>query len=80
MPFVRRGAFRWSPNAMYAYAFLLLWAIALIGNSRAALAVALFQHAYIWVHMYCTEDPDLQLLHGNNFYQKQHNDNKNTFK
>lgn len=65
MPFVRQGAFRWNPNAMYVYVFLLLWSIALIGNSRSALAVALFQHAYIWVHMYCTEEPDMQLLYGN---------------
>lgn len=24
----------------------------------------LSQHAYIWVHMYCTEAPDLALLYG----------------
>jgi len=64
MPFVREGAFRWSSNAMYAYVFLLLWALALIGNSRAALAVAGFQHAFVWAHYYCTEEPDMQLMYG----------------
>jgi hypothetical protein len=64
MPLVREGAFKYSANAMYAFAFLLLWAIALIGGSQAALAVALFQHAYIWVHMYCTEDPDMRVIYG----------------
>jgi len=28
------------------------------------LAAALFQHAYIWVHYYCTEEPDMQLIYG----------------
>jgi hypothetical protein len=64
MPMVRRGAFAWSPNAMYAFIFLGLWGIALIARSQAALAVALFQHAYIWVHWYCTEQPDEVLLYG----------------
>jgi hypothetical protein len=63
MPFVHEGAFRYSSNAMYSFAFLALWAIALFAGSRAALSLALFQHAYIWVHMYCTEQPDIRLLY-----------------
>ena len=64
MPMVREGAFRYSSNAMYAIVFLAFWGLALILNSRAALAVALFQHAYIWVHWYCTEQPDGVVLYG----------------
>ena len=64
MPMVREGAFAWSSNAMYALVFLGLWAIALITGSTAALAAALFQHAYIWVHYYCTEEPDMKLIYG----------------
>ena len=64
MPFVRAGAFRYSSNAMYTFVFLGFWGIALITDSRAALAVALFQHAYIWVHWYCTEQPDGVVLYG----------------
>ena len=64
MPLVREGAFKYSSNAMYAFAFCLFWAIAFLTGSRAALAVALFQHAYIWVHMYCTEEPDMRVLYG----------------
>ncbi|MFW6312657.1 MAG: methyltransferase [Spirochaetota bacterium] len=63
MPFERRGAFRFSSNAMYSYAFLVLWAVALVTRSHAALAAALFQHAYIWVHWYCTEEPDMRVLY-----------------
>ncbi|WP_156119582.1 hypothetical protein [Leptolyngbya sp. KIOST-1] len=44
--------------------FLFVLAIALLIGSQAALAVALFQHAYVWVHFYCTEAPDMDLLYG----------------
>jgi hypothetical protein len=49
---------------MYAFLFLCFWSLALLAGSRAALASALFQHAYIWVHMYCTEGPDMCVLYG----------------
>jgi hypothetical protein len=64
MPLVTEGAFRVSENAMYTFGFLALWGLALLFASRAALALALFQYAYIWVHWYCTEQPDLALLYG----------------
>jgi len=64
MPMVREGAFAWTSNAMYALVFLGLWSIALLTGSLAALAAALFQHAYIWVHYYCTEEPDMDLIYG----------------
>lgn len=64
LPLVKEGAFRYNTNAMYAFAFLLFWSIALLTHSRAALASALFQHAYIWVHMVCTEEPDMRILYG----------------
>lgn len=63
MPLVKDGAFKYSANAMYTFAFLLFWSLALFTGSRAALAAALFQHAYIWVHMYCTEDPDMRVIY-----------------
>jgi len=64
MPMVRSGAFAWTPNGMYLIAFLGLWSIALLAGSHVALVVALFQHAYIWVHYYCTEEPDMELMYG----------------
>ncbi len=67
MPLVKSGAFRFSSNAMYTFAFLLFWAIALFTGSRSALAAALFQHAYIWVHMYCTEEPDMRIMYGSRY-------------
>ena len=64
MPIVRQGAFGWSQNAMYTFGFMGLWAIALICGSWQALIVAAFQHAYIWVHMYTVEGPDMRWLSG----------------
>jgi hypothetical protein len=65
MPMVKKGAFKYSSNAMYTFVFLLFWAIALFTGSAAALAVALFQHSYIWIHWYCVEEPDMQIIYGN---------------
>ncbi len=64
MPFVREGIFKWSSNAMYSYAFLGLWLIGLVFQSRTALLVALFNHLFIWAHYYFTELPDMTAIYG----------------
>ena len=64
MPLVETGIFRYSSNAMYTFGFGGLWGLGLLLGSPAALVLALFQHAYIWVHMYCTEQPDMEVLYG----------------
>jgi len=61
---VRKGIFRWSPNAMYVFGFLLLWVPGFLFQSTAALVAAGFGHAYIWVHYYCTEKPDMRRIYG----------------
>ena len=63
MPLVSEGIFRFTSNGMYLYAFLLFWAIGVGFNSTAALLVAAFSHAYIWVHFYVTEKPDMDFLY-----------------
>ncbi|NKB36886.1 MAG: hypothetical protein GKR93_06900 [Gammaproteobacteria bacterium] len=63
MPFVKAGIFRFTNNGMYFYAFLLFWAVATGLNSSAALIVAAFSHAYIWVHFFATEKPDIKYLY-----------------
>ena len=63
MPFVKEGIFRFTSNGMYLYAFFLFWAIAVGFNSSAALTVAAFSNAYIWVHFYATEKPDIDFLY-----------------
>ncbi|MFA3916777.1 methyltransferase [Ruegeria hyattellae] len=64
MPLVKEGIFRFTDNGMYFYAFLLFWAIAIGFNSAAAVVAAAFSHAYIWVHFYATEKPDMEYLYG----------------
>ena len=63
MPLVNEGIFRYTANGMYVFAFLIFWAIAIGFNSSAALAVAAFSHAYIWVHFFATEKPDMIYLY-----------------
>ena len=64
LPLVKEGIFRFTNNGMYVYAFLLFWAIAVGWRSSAALIIAAFSHAYIWVHFYATEKPDMDFLYG----------------
>lgn len=63
MPLVKEGIFRFTSNGMYVYGFLLFWAIAIGLNSSAAVTVAAFSHAYIWVHFHATEKPDMDFLY-----------------
>jgi protein-S-isoprenylcysteine O-methyltransferase Ste14 len=63
-PLVKEGIFRYTSNSMYSFAFLTFWAIAVTGASWAALVVAMFSHAYIWVHYFCTERPDMKAIYG----------------
>ena len=63
-PFVKQGMFQYTSNAMYKFGFFILWAIALVFLSKAALLAAAFNHLYIWVHYYFTELPDIQFIYG----------------
>lgn len=65
MPLVTQGAYKWTSHAMYALVFLALWAIAFLAGSLAALSLAAFEHAYVWVHYFCTEQPDMKMMYGN---------------
>ncbi len=64
MPLVREGIFRFTPNSMYVFGFLVLWIPALLFTSVAALAFALFSHLYIWVHYFTVEKPDMVRIYG----------------
>ena len=63
LPKVSGGVFDYTDNGMYGVVFLGLWGIALLFGSWNALVLALFQHAYIWVHMYTVEGPDMRRLY-----------------
>lgn len=64
LPKVSGGVFAYTDNGMYGVVFLAFWGNALMFGSWNALVLAAFQHAYIWVHMYCTEAPDMRRLYG----------------
>ncbi len=63
-PFVNQGIFKYTPNAMYKYGFLILWIPGILLQSKAALSLALFNHLYIWVHFYFTELTDIKIIYG----------------
>jgi Phospholipid methyltransferase len=64
IPLVAEGMFKYTSNGMYGIVFLGFWGIALAFGSWNALVVAFFQHTYIWVHMYLTEQPDMDQIYG----------------
>jgi len=63
-PFVKKGIFKFSSNAMYIFVFLFLWVPGIFFQSKAALLAALFQHIYIWIHYFFTELPDMKYIYG----------------
>jgi len=64
MGFEKRGIFRFANNGMYIFGLLALWLPGLLLASRAALIAGLLSHAYIWVHYFTTEKPDIAHIYG----------------
>jgi len=60
---VHKGIFKYTSNAMYIFGVMLIWTPALIFASKAALVSALFNHAYLWVHYYTLELPDIKRIY-----------------
>ncbi len=63
MPLIKKGMFKYSSNSMYVFGFLIFWGLAIAFASKAALLASAFSHAYIWVHYYATEKPDMDYLY-----------------
>lgn len=62
-PYVKGGIFRFTGNGMYVYGLMILYLPGLLLLSKPALVVGLFNHVYIWVHYYCTEQPDMKTIY-----------------
>jgi hypothetical protein len=60
---VREGIYRYSSNAMYVFAAMMVWIPALVFASKAALISAFFNYAYLWVHYYTLELPDMRRIY-----------------
>ena len=63
LPFVKKGIFKYTSNGMYTFGFLILWIPGILLQSKAALAIALFNHIFIWAHFYFTEQPDMKIIY-----------------
>ena len=50
---------------MYVVGLAVLYLPGLLLLSEAAILVAFFNHIYIWVHYYTTEQPDMKTIYGN---------------
>ena len=63
-PLVRKGIFRFTRNGMYTFGLAATWIPGLLYASKAGLLSACFAHLYIWVHYFCTEQPDMRRIYG----------------
>jgi protein-S-isoprenylcysteine O-methyltransferase Ste14 len=61
---VKQGIFKYVSNSMYTFGLLLFWVPGLLLASKAGLLAAIFSHAYIWVHYYTVELPDMKRIYG----------------
>ncbi len=64
MSMVNQGVVRFAPKAKHGIVFLRLPSMALLFGSRNTLFLAAYQRTYIWVHIYCTEKPDMEWIYG----------------
>ena len=62
-PLVRQGIFRFTRNGMYIFGLLMAWLPGLWYASAAGLVLALFNRAYVWVHYFATERPDMKRIY-----------------
>ena len=62
-PLVNQGIFRFTRNGMYVFGLLIAWLPGLWYASAAGLLLALFNHAYVWVHYVATERPDMKRIY-----------------
>ncbi len=63
-PLVREGIFKFTSNGMYVFGIGALWIPGLALQSTAGLVAAAFSHAYIWVHYFTVEKPDMRRIYG----------------
>lgn len=60
----KHGIYKYVPNAMYSVAVLAIYHAGLLWFSTLGLIVAAAHHAFVWVHYFCTEKPDMRAIYG----------------
>jgi hypothetical protein len=63
-PFVRKGIYQYTSNAMYTFGTLPFLLPGLLLQSGEALAFGLYQYLAVWIHYWATEKPDIRHLYG----------------
>jgi hypothetical protein len=66
MPFEKRGIFKRSSNAMYAFGIGIPFAFAVATGSQSMFIVAIYTYISIWLHYFCTEKEDFKVIYENN--------------
>ena len=64
-PFERRGIFKWSSNAMYAFAIPVFFGFAFSSGSKVMFIFAAYSFIGVWLHYFCTEKEDFKVIYGN---------------
>ena len=64
MPFEKRGIFKWSSNAMYAFAIPVFFGFAFSSGSKAMFIFAAYSFIGVWLHYFCTEKEDFKVIYG----------------
>ena len=65
-PFEKRGIFKWSSNAMYAFAIPVFFGFAFSSGSKAMFIFAAYSFIGVWLHYFCTERENIKVIYGNN--------------
>lgn len=58
------GAFKFTPNAIYVFVPLLFWGVGIYNASIAGLIGAANLNIGVWIHYFCIEKPDMEILYG----------------
>jgi hypothetical protein len=61
---VTGGAYRYTGNVMYLLVLPVFCVPGLLWGSLASTFLGIFHYAYVWVHYYCTELPDMSVIYG----------------
>ena len=65
IPFVKKGIFVWTPNAMYIFGLAVFFGFAFSSGSKAMFVYAAYTYITIWLHYFCTEKEDFKIIYEN---------------
>ncbi|QQE10866.1 hypothetical protein JD969_15355 [Planctomycetota bacterium] len=62
-PFIKKGMYRFTSNALYKFSGLMAIVPGLCTLSITATIFGLFTYLYVWTHFYTTEKPDMKYIY-----------------